>query len=163
MSDLPLSAKVIPGLGDILSTGTRIVAGAWPFGEAGSFRELKIHIMGTTTTDMLARAIAIGCVQENIRPHITQSLYGSFMQDVLNPASEFYSLKPDIAVIVSDWRSLVVDIPASTSEEDVSALIDRKANEILSMWRRISQNCGAKIIHHFPPPPQFRLTGVAEQ
>ncbi|BCK75087.1 phosphatase IIIC [Acetobacter aceti NRIC 0242] len=163
MSDLPLSAKIIPGLGDILSTGTRIVAGAWPFGEADSFRELKVHIMGTTTTDMLARAIAIGCVQENIRPHITQSLYGSFMQDVLNPASEFYSIKPDIAVIVSDWRSLVADIPASTSEEDVSAIIDKKANEILSMWRRISQNCGAKIIHHFPPPPQFRLTGVAEQ
>ncbi|GBR11731.1 HAD-IIIC family phosphatase [Acetobacter oeni] len=162
MAEIHLSAKTIPALADILTLGTRIVAGAWPLPETDKLRSLRVHVMGTATTDMLARAIAVGCAQENVRPTISQSLYGSFMQDVLNPASELYTIRPDIAVIVSEWRSLVSDLPPSASEEDVAKVVDGKVSQILSVWKRISQDCGSKIIHHFPPPPPFRLTGIAE-
>lgn len=153
----------MPSLADILSLGTRIVAGAWPFSEGEAWRKLKVHIMGTATTDMLARAIALGCAQENVHPQISQSLYGAFVQDVLNPSSDLYQLNPDIVVIVSDWRSLITDIPADATSNEVCEVIDQKVAEILSFWQRITEKCGAKIIHHFPPPPPFRLTGIAER
>jgi len=98
--------KTIPSLIDILSIGTNIVNGNSINLDKNQFNELKVHIMGSTTTDMLARAIAVGCLQEKILPHITQSLYGSYIQDVLNPSSELYTIKPDIVVISSDLDSL---------------------------------------------------------
>lgn len=154
--------KTIPSLIDILSIGTNIVNGNSINLDKNQFNELKVHIMGSTTTDMLARAIAVGCLQEKILPHITQSLYGSYIQDVLNPSSELYTIKPDIVVISSDLDSLVTDIPANTPQADIDLIIDKKVNQILSIWNRITKDCGAKIIHHFPPPPSYRLTGIAE-
>lgn len=154
--------KTIPSLIDILSIGTNIVNGNSANLDKNQFDELKVHIMGSTTTDMLARAIAVGCLQEKILPHITQSLYGSYIQDVLNPSSDLYTIRPNIVVISSDLDSLVTDIPANTSQADIDLIIDKKVNQILSIWNSITKDCGAKIIHHFPPPPSYRLTGIAE-
>lgn len=163
MSNWPLASKTVPSLAEILSLGGQIVAGAWPLPETDKLRDIKVHIMGTATTDMLARAVALACAQENLRPQISQSLYGAFMQDVLNPASEFYSIKPNIVIIVSDWQSLVTkDIPPSATEVEVAAIVDAKVGSILSIWKKISEQTGAKIIHHFPPTPAGRLTGLAE-
>ncbi|MBS1033360.1 HAD-IIIC family phosphatase [Gluconobacter cerinus] len=154
--------KTVPSLGDILSLGSRIVAGSWLKPDQPDFAEVKVHLMGTATTDMIARAVALACVQERLYPNITQSLFGAFISDVLDPASPLYEIQPDIVIIVSDWRSLVTDIPPSASVDEVTTIIDRKAVEIINLWKRISSGTGAKIIHHFPSPPPFRLTGVAE-
>lgn len=163
MSEDNFYTKTIPSLIDILSIGTNIVNGNSTNLDKNQFSELKVHIMGSTTTDMLARAIAVGCLQEKVLPHITQSLYGSYIQDVLNPSSELYTIKPNIVVISSDLDSLVTDMPANTSQADIDVIIDKKVNQILSIWNRITKDCGSKIIHHFPPPPSYRLTGIAEQ
>lgn len=163
MSEENFYTKIFPSLIEILSIGTNVVNGNVTTLDTSHFNELKVHIMGSTTTDMLARAIGVGCLQEKILPHITQSLYGSYIQDVLNPSSELYAIKPDIIVISSDLDSLVTDLPANSSQEDVNLIIDKKANQILSLWNRITKDCGSKIIHHFPPPPFYRVSGIAEQ
>ncbi|MBO1359116.1 HAD family hydrolase [Acetobacter sacchari] len=156
-------SKVTPSLADILSLGGRIVSGSWPFPEVADAREIKVHVMGTATTDMLLRCVAVACAQEGLRPKVSQSLYGAFMQDVLNPASELYSIKPDIVLIVSDWHSLVADIPPSASNDEVALIVDAKVSEILSIWKRLTETLGVKIVHQFPPPPPYRLTGLAEK
>lgn len=158
----PLSQKTIPSLADILSVGGRLVNGAYPKDHADYKDDIKIHLMGTATTDMLARAISVACLQENLFPTITQSLYGSFVQDALNNQSDIYATQPDIIFIISDWQSLVEDIPPNASHEEVLQIVDNKAAEILALWQRITSKTQAKILYHFPPTPSFRLTGIAE-
>ncbi|MGI4800740.1 MAG: hypothetical protein ACRYG8_43310, partial [Janthinobacterium lividum] len=66
-------------LTDIFVQGTRLLGR-----KDGS---LRIGIIGSVTTDLLARAIALGASHEGAAPLIYQATFGTWRQEALDPDS----------------------------------------------------------------------------
>ncbi|OYV68583.1 MAG: hypothetical protein B7Z67_12890 [Acidiphilium sp. 21-60-14] len=125
---------------------------------------LRIAIIGAATTDLLARAIAVATIQEARLPIIQQGLFGAYVQDILDPTSSLYQFAPDLIVIIPTWRDLITPLPpnapAATIAEADAATIARAEH----LWSILTERLpNTRIIHHLPPPPPTRLTGIAER
>jgi FkbH-like protein len=159
-AQLKFSTNIEPAFADLVVSGTRLIA---TYKNYTGSKALRIFIIGSATTDFAARAISIACVQENLVPVVAQGLFGAYAQDILQPDSALYQFKPDIVVILSEWRDCVTAFPPETDETLVAENILEKAKEFQSYWSIIRQRTGARIIHHLAAPPPQRYTGVAER
>jgi FkbH-like protein len=157
-----LSVATEPALTDIFVQGAKLLLAGRDGGE-GADGALRIAIVGTMTTEFVARALAIACVQENVFPLIEQAPYGAFHQEILDPNSNLYRFKPQIVVLVIGWRDCVTELPLNADAEAARAAIGKRVDELDKLWRTLQSRTAARIIQHLVAPPPFRLTGVGER
>jgi FkbH-like protein len=148
-----------PGLPAIFQAGDRILAASSD--PAGSPLQ-RVAILGAVTIDYLTRAVACGMVMEGMAPAVYQAPFGSYVQEILDPASPLHGFAPELAVIAPDWRDLIAPMPIGVAAADVDAALDAKAGLFATLWDRLAAK-GVKIIQHTLVPPVARYCGIAER
>jgi FkbH-like protein len=150
-----------PSLSDIFLHGTKLLS---QDNRSESVSGLRLGLVGSTTTDLLSRAIAVACVQEGRFPLIHQAPFGAYAQELLDTHSAFYAFRPQIAVLVMAWRDCTIPgLPADTPQQEVTRLLQAKVESFERYWSLIEDRTDARIIQHLPAPPPYRLTGIAER
>lgn len=144
-------------LSEIFSHGTRLLQ--LPAESA----RLRIAVSGSATTDLIARAIAIGCVQEGVPARLYQSPFGAWRQDAIDPGSALHRSEPDIVVLATDWRDGVTGLALDASAQAVADSVAGKVASYRAIWTAIARRGETRIIHHLPVAPPGRLAGIAEQ
>lgn len=91
-------------------------------------RALKIALLGSNTTVLLAPVLQAVCFREDIKAHIYQGSYGNYHQEILNPKSGLYDFSPDVVIIVPNRSELGA---ASYYNREQAAGF---ANELKSLW-----------------------------
>ncbi|WP_174300820.1 HAD family hydrolase [Caulobacter sp. S45] len=147
------SAKIFD-IGEEIAAGVEI---------SGGESAQKLAILGSLTTDFIARAVACGVAQEDVRPWIYQGPFGGMVQEIVDPASGLYDFRPDIVLLCVDWRDLVSPLPVDAPEDAVHAAIEQKVDTFEQLWAALSERSGARLIQHLPPPPTERFRGVSER
>ena len=102
MSLTSLQAPLLDGaltLPKIVHIGARIAA-AEPDGAPTQ----RIAIAGAVTLDNLRCAIACGVMAEGVWPIMHQAPFGSYVQEVLDPASGLHAFAPELVVLAPTWR-----------------------------------------------------------
>lgn len=132
-----------PPLSVIMTEGTKLLNS-----HSGG---IKISIIGSVTTDFIARAIGLSVAQEGEKAHICQSPFGVWRQEILNPASSFYKFNPDIIVIAIGWRDILSDIAFGLEEKQIENIIYEKVRFIENLWKAILKNLPKSIVvQHLP-------------
>ena len=154
-------AAAPPGLADIFEAGERIAAiaaGPLPAGMPVQ----RIAILGSLTTDFIARALAVAAVQEGVQPLLYQAPYGSYVQEVLDPNAGLHAFRPDIVLLAPDWRDVVDDLPIGAGAETVAEAVAAKADLFRALWDRIAAG-GARLLQHTLVAPARAYGGIAER
>ena len=151
-----------PTLPVIFQAGEQIAkAGADPGVLAGTTTQ-RIAVLGAVTIDYLRRAVACAVLQEGVFPVLYQAPFGSYVQEVLDPASPLHSFAPDLVVIAPHWREIVTPLPISAPAAEVEAALDARLGLFRTLWKQCAAK-GMKIIQHLLVPPPQRYCGVAER
>jgi FkbH-like protein len=150
-------AAATPGPADIFEAGERIAALA-----AEGAPQQRIAVLGSLTTDFIARAVAVAAVLEGVLPAIYQAPYGSYVQEVLDPTSGLNRFKPDLVLLAPDWRDVVDDVPVGAAPAAVADAVAGKVDLFRHLWERLAA-AGCRIVQHTLVPPARAWGGVAER
>ena len=150
-----LAGQERPTLPMIFAHGTRLLQ--TPLDAA----ELRIVVAGSATTDLVARAIAVGCALEGLSAAVEQAPFGAWRQEALNPDSALHRRSPQLVVLVTDWREAVAALPLDAPDAAVAASVSAIVAGFRAAWDAIGRT-GARIIQHLPGLPPTRLAGIAE-
>ena len=152
-----------PSLPAIFQTGDAIAeAGMDPSRLPAGLPTQRIAVLGAVTIDYLRRAVACGVLLEGVFPILYQAPYGSWVQEVLDPGSALNTFRPDLVVLATHWRELVLSLPIGATAEAVDTALQTKIGLIRGVWQQLAGN-GVKIIQHLLMPPPQRYCGVAER
>ena len=142
-------------LTDIFVQGTRLLAR-----KEGS---LRIGLIGSVTTDLLARAVALGASHEGAEPVIYQATFGTWRQEALDPGAALHRFRADIVVVATDWRDLVDELPLGLAADEVEAVVARKVAGFRGVWDAILRGAPAcRIVQHLPAASVEAPGGVAD-
>ena len=122
----------------------------------------RIAVLGSVTIDYLRRAVACAMLQEGVFPVLYQAPFGSYVQEVLDPASPLHGFAPDLVVIAPHWRDIVTPLPIGAPAAEVEAALDARLGLFRTLWDQCAAK-GMKIIQHLLVPPPQRYCGVAER
>src|ERR1700755_1423382 len=100
-----------PPCAPIFQLGDRLAA-ATPPPDAATQR---IAVVGGVTIDYLRRAIACAVAAEGVFPVTYQATFGSYVQDILDPASALHAFAPDLVVIAPSHRDLIAPLPIAAT------------------------------------------------
>lgn len=103
-------------------------------------RTLKIALLGSSTTALLAPVLQAICFREDIKADVYQGSFGNYHQEILNPASNLYVFKPDVTIIIPNTREL--SIRPFVDEEQVHNF----TAELINLWAVLKNNHPCHII-----------------
>ncbi len=140
---------------EIFVHGTRLLA--------AKEGQLRIAIAGAATTDLIARAAAVGAAQEGIAPVIYQAPFGAWRQEALDGGSALHKFAPDLVVLVTDWRDAVTELPLSATAAEINEVVTGKIAGFRAVWDALRAGAaGRRIVQHLPAAPAAQLGGIAE-
>jgi FkbH-like protein len=122
----------------------------------------RIAVVGSLTTDLVAKAVICAVFREDVLPVVYGGLYGAYVQEVLDPASGLHAFKPDIVVIVPDWRDAVTELPVDASSDQIDRAIESKVDLFAQLWAS-TRRAGRIVLQHVIVPPTHSYRGVAER
>jgi FkbH-like protein len=109
-----------------------------------ALRQARIAVLGASTTSLLIPVLRALCFRDGVNAEFYEGPYGSYRQEIWNPASGLYAFKPTIVFIVTHWRELSLP-PLS---EDGAATVDRVVGEYEALWRALGENAGCHVVQH---------------
>ena len=111
---------------------------------------------------MLVRAIACSIAQEGGLPLLHAAPFASMRQECLDPGSALHAFRPDVVVLVPDWRNCLAPLPPDASAQAAEAEIHAQVQAFESLWAALEARGCAIIQHLLVPPPQL-LRGIADR
>ena len=122
----------------------------------------RVAVAGDLTSDLLGHAMACAIAMEGDLPLVHCAPYGTLQQQCLDPGSELHAFRPELAMLVPDWRQTLEPLPLDASTEAVAAATQAGVRTFEAAWSALeASNC--RIIQHTLVPPASLLRGVAER
>jgi FkbH-like protein len=126
----------------------------------GNLREVKIAVMGSSTTGFLTPILKALCFRDRIGVEVYEAPYDSIVQEIRAADSGLARFQPDIVLLVGHWRDLGLE--AITADESI--WIGNFVEERKSDWKRLSDAFHCHVIQpafDYPPEePYGYLSGV---
>lgn len=163
LAEPPLTLADVFRIGQQTHKAASLLSCAVVTGDAGAMPVQRIAVLGALNIDYLAWAIACAALQEGAAPVIYRCPYGAYVQEILDPGSALHAFRPTVAVIASDWRDVVEQLPPGTPAEQVTACIDRAMSLFEQLWHVLAERMQCKIIQHLLAPPPWGRRGPAER
>lgn len=150
-----LNGRPQPTAVEIFTHGTRLLKSAGP-------SDLRIVVAGSSTIDMVARAVAVATALEGRTSEIIISPFGAWQQEALDPMSSLRRGGADILVLVNDWRDLVTPMRLDATLDEVRTAVAAKVKSFRVVWDALVTT-GVRVIQHLPAEPLARYAGIAER
>ena len=147
-----------PTLPQLFQLGDRLAA-ATPPPDAATQR---IAVVGGVTIDYLRRAIACAVAAEGVFPVTYQATFGSYVQDILDPASALHAFAPDLIVIAPSHRDLIAPLPIAATAAETDAALEPAVALFRKLWASLAAR-NIRIIQHLLVPPVARYRGPADR
>ena len=116
---------------------------------------LKIALLASSTTELVAPLLRLACFRDGLWAQVYAAPFGSYRQEILDPASALYRFGPDIAIIALNWRDAHLpefsDIPSGAAKQTVA--------ELAELWRMLAERTRCTIVQHNFDLPAWDSTG----
>jgi FkbH-like protein len=122
----------------------------------------RIAVVGGVTIDYLRRAIACAVAAEGVFPVTYQATFGSYVQDILDPASALHAFAPDLIVIAPSHRDLIAPLPIAATAAETDAALEPAVALFRKLWASLAAR-NIRIIQHLLVPPAARYRGPADR
>jgi FkbH-like protein len=126
------------------------------------FKELRVAVGGTTTLTQLTWLLSLNLLSAGFYPHIYETNYSTFRQEMMNPASELYQFRPQVLLILTGGRDVLAKPDMAQDAAQVHALIEQEFASWSSLWETFYQHTGCTIIQNNFDLPDTRPFGHYE-
>jgi FkbH-like protein len=134
-----------------------LIKAARKLDRSGCTAKLKVAVLADFATQQLAQLLDVLFVQAGIDATLHVADYGVMDQEVLDPKSELYALKPDVVFVLQCTQALRER--HASIDGDRSSLGDLVARECQQRWEMLRKHCGATIVQSLFALPTERPFG----
>lgn len=106
-------------------------------------RTCKIALLGTVSLDFWAPVLRAQCYSAGIDAEIHVAPFGQHQQEILNPESRTAQFRPDVVLLMIDWRSLAFPDEAADPAQEIGQRIEAAR----ALWKVSRERWGAWVIH----------------
>ena len=121
-------------------------------------RELRVAILGGSTTNEIADLLELQLLASRFRPVIHQAEYGGYYTySVLDP-SALVEFKPDIVYVHTSYLDIEAKPTATWNEADFESAVATEMSRYRQIWDALEQRPGCQVIqNNFDLPPYAPL------
>jgi FkbH-like protein len=116
-------------------------------------KDIRIAILGGTTTSELVDLFEILLLQNGFRPAFYQSEYGRYYEDAVLQPDEIIAFSPDIVYVHTCSLNIQAFPPLSCTENQLPGFIETEMTRFRAIWRSLEEKIGCQIIQN-----NFELT-----
>jgi FkbH-like protein len=121
-------------------------------------KELRIAVLGGSTTDELVNLLEILLLSSGFRPTFQQSEYGRFYEDAVHDPQALIDFKPDLVYIHTSCRNVRNLPPLSCTDAELPGYVEAELNRFREIWTALENNLGCQIVqNNFETPPHALL------
>jgi len=132
---------------------------------AGKHTEVRLAILGGSTTSELVDILELFLLKEGIQPVFYQSEFGRFYEDAVVDNAALRKFKPEVVLVHTTARNLQHIPEAGESGESVEHKLDLEFERFHSIWTCLQKEIGCLVIQNnfepFPQRPLGNLDSVA--
>jgi FkbH-like protein len=107
-------------------------------------RRVKAALTGTYTTGQLAGLLGVAALRAGIDLEVSESPFGQYRQDIVDPDSSLYRFEPDVVVIAAHEGAATLPQFSNAAGRDVDSEFERWAG----LWHVANERSGAWIVQH---------------
>lgn len=96
---------------------------------------LRVVLTGNATIAPVAPHLAAAAAAHGLILDLHVAGFGAYRQDLLNPSSELYAARPQIAACLLDAHAISDELPLPFSAQEIEAVLDRRRNELEAVVR----------------------------
>lgn len=129
-----------------------------------NFVSLKVALLATANVDFLAPALEVTAFSQRIQLSTWTAGFNQIDQEVLNPASELYAFKPQLAILYVRPEDIVSKLTYSTADvhlNQIDAWITDIRTKLLS-WTENLTTAGIKVVLFSFVRPAFPPLGIGD-
>lgn len=127
--------------------------------EQQGLKEIRIAVLGGSTTNEVVDFLEILLLREGYRPVFHQSEYGRFYEDAVLQPEEVAAFKPDLVYLHTNVENLQNAPPVSCSEADFGSFVDAELSRYRAIWESLNTAVGCQIIQNNFELPQVAILG----
>jgi FkbH-like protein len=123
------------------------------------FSEIRIAILGGSTTDEIKNILELFLLNESIRPVFYESGYNKCFEDVLFENPDLISFKPQIVYVHTSNVNILHVPEISDSDTEIQQKLRNEFNRFICLWEKTKVLFACPIIQNNFELPQTRALG----
>ncbi|HDZ55500.1 MAG TPA: HAD-IIIC family phosphatase [Pseudomonas xinjiangensis] len=124
-------------LADLVAKGACKTAGLTP---------LRVAILSSHTIDHLVPAFRVAGLHRRLALSVYVAPYGMYRQSLLMDDPEMAGFAPQLVVLALDARDAPLQLPLESSEEDVTAAVQARVEELRQLWSAAKTRYAAQMV-----------------
>lgn len=124
-------------------------------------RKTKVALLGSFTTKPLADLLDLFLFAGAVGMDLYEADYGTFRQEILDPASGLQRFRPEFLILATTWR----DLGRRPEMSDDREIVERKVEDEVADWEALwgaTRGLGCQIIQNNFDAPPWRVLGNLE-
>ena len=122
-------------------------------------KDIRIAILGGTTTNELVDLFEILLLQSGLRPTFYQSEFGRYYEDAVLQPEELIAFKPDIVYVHTCSLNIQTFPQLSCTESQLPEYVEAEMARFRIMWRSLGEKIGCQIIQNNFELPTHAVLG----
>lgn len=131
-------------------------------GQTEEREEVKIAILGGSTTNEIVAQMELFLLNSGIRPSFYESEYNQFFQEAMFANDNLEQFAPDLIYIHTSNRNITSFPKLSDSVEEIERMLDQETKRYVNMWEHLREVYHCPIIQNNFEYPFYRLMGNRE-
>ena len=136
-----------------------------PATENVELKRIKVGLLSSFSIEFLHDSLVALGLASGLRVEIYQPGFGTFRQEMLNPASALYAWAPDVVVLAvegEDWVPAAFSEYLAPPEGGLAGVPEALGNELRSLARAFRANSTATLLIHNVALPAWRPLGILD-
>lgn len=129
-------------------------------GAAVPGRKVRVGIVSSSTTELMPPPLRLLAARDGLVAEVYAAPYGTYRQELMDPASGLHKFKPDFIVVALHWRDAGLE-PLGNAPDAA----DRMVGELEQLWAAAQRVTPCTILQHafdFPPHESAGLLSARE-
>lgn len=123
---------------------------------------LRLAVLSSGTASHLVPVIKFLLACEGLGAEVFESEYDTVHQAILDPQSALYAFKPEITLILTNYRDVRISLGHGAAEEDVKTAVHTAVRSAAGLWAALKNNSGCHVIQSNADIPAHRVLGNYE-
>lgn len=123
--------------------------------EGSAKADVRIAVLGSASIQYFVMVLRFLLEDEGICADIYEGEYNGIMMDIMDSESQFYRFRPEIVIMIPDYRDIIIFPEPLEDRENVEKLVDAVGVNYKTYWDKISVIAGCQILQsNFVIPPE---------
>jgi FkbH-like protein len=134
--------------------------------DVAGLRPLRVAIARAFTVELLLPYLSVECARAGVHLETHVGDFGTYRQDLLDPASSIFAFAPDVVLLAIGAQDLVPTLMTDfllRKPEEIAKAKDAAIAELTALAETFRAHSTATLLLQTVPPPTFPAAGAADR